>query len=307
MNQVFKIVEVGTRRYRVRTPLGGLDDTQLKSGNAAVVRQQMTVPQQLHKLLTGSSISRIQAETKAQIRVSHGDTIELEGSVGEVAAAKKRIQKVIDEGTQTIPYTHFISLPIGDSDVQRRVGVFQSEIKEFLRGANSSTMCDPAKLHVTVGMLRLLDPGQVASAVELLKSLQPQVHDVLGGRPLVIKLGHVAAMEDNPAKARTIYAGAQDFSNIGDDRLRLVCELVRSAFDEAGYIDEKRELKIHVSLIRTKVGRAAGGGGFDATRLLKKHGKASLGTCRIGRIEIAHRFRFTEGGAYASEGSLVLP
>ncbi|KAJ2489062.1 activating signal cointegrator 1 complex subunit [Coemansia sp. RSA 2050] len=307
MNQVFKIVEVGARRYRVRTSLGGLDDTQSKSGNTAVVRQQMTVPQRLHKFLTGLPISRIQEETKARIRMSQGDSIELEGSMDEVVAAKKRIQEVIDESTQSIPYTHFISLPISDSDVRRRVGEFQSEIKEYLRGAASSTVCDPAKLHVTVGMLRLLDPGQVASAVELLKSLQPKVHAALGGRPLVIKLGQAAAMEDNPSKARTIYASAQDFSSIGDDRLRLVCELVRGAFDEAGYIDERRELKIHVSLIRTRAGRAAGGGGFDATRLLKKHGKASLGTCRIGRIEIARRFGFTGDGAYASEGSLALP
>ncbi|KAJ2252729.1 activating signal cointegrator 1 complex subunit [Coemansia sp. RSA 455] len=307
MNQAFKIIEVGTRRYRVRTSLSGLDDTP-RSSNRPVVRRQMAVPQQLHKFITGPPSNRIQEETKAQIKIPHGDTIELEGSMSEVAAATKRIQKIVDDNTQNIPYTHFISLPISDSDVHRRVSGFQNEIKEFLRGADSSSMCDPVKLHVTVGMLRLLNSEQVAGAVELLKSLQPQVHELLGGRPLVIKLGQVAAMEANPARARTIYTNAQDFSNIGDDRLRLVCELVRGAFDKAGYIDEKRELKIHVSLVRTKASRATGGGGgFDATRLLKRHGKVSLGTCRIGRIEIAKRFQFTEDGAYASEGALAMP
>ncbi|KAJ2823483.1 activating signal cointegrator 1 complex subunit [Coemansia furcata] len=307
MNQAFKIVEVGARRYRVRTSLSGLEDTLPKSSTKPIVRQQITVPQQLHKFLTGSLISRIEEETKARIKSPRGESIELEGSMSEVTAATKRIQKIVDDNLQSIPYTHFISLPIGDSDVQRRVSVFQSEIKEFLRGADSSSMCDPVKLHVTVGMLRLLNPGQVASAVELLKSLQSQVHDVLGGRPLVIKLGQVAAMEANLSKARTLYTCAQDYSNVGDDRLRLVCELVRNAFDKAGYIDDKRELKIHVSLIRTKAGRASGGGFFDATRLLKKHGKVSLGTCRMGRIEIAKRFRFTEDGAYDSEGALTMP
>ncbi|KAJ2745464.1 activating signal cointegrator 1 complex subunit [Coemansia sp. BCRC 34301] len=304
MSPVSKIVEVGTRRYWVRTSLSGSGSDVAKSKHSKpVMRQQIPVAQGLHKFIIGAqgaTINGIRKETNARIIV--GDLVEVEGSADEVAAACQRIQQIVDANIQKMPYTHFLSLPISDMDVQRQVGTLQDDVRHHLpRNLIHSSMCVPATLHITIGMLRLPGPAEITKAADLLKSLQPQVYGVLNDRPLVIKIGGLAAMEANPAKARTIYAGAQDFSTVGDDRLVRVCEVVRSAFDRAGFIDEKRELKIHVSVIRAK------GATFDATQLVKKHGDQALGTCRIGRIEVARRFGFTGDGAYDNDGALALP
>ncbi|KAJ2442440.1 activating signal cointegrator 1 complex subunit, partial [Coemansia sp. RSA 2424] len=221
MNQTFKVIEVGTRRYWVRTALSGSADDMIlksKSSNMPVVRHEMAIAQQLHKFIIGTqgaTINSIQSETNTRIIVPKNprDPIKVVGTAADVSAATQRIQQIVDANIQSVPYTHFISLPISDTDVQRRVGAFQSQIgQERLRNVDCSSMCDTAKLHITIGMLRLTSPAEIAGAVDLLKSLQPEVYGVLKDRPLVIEIGGVAAMEADLARARVIYAGARDFS-----------------------------------------------------------------------------------------------
>ncbi|KAJ2580758.1 medium-chain fatty acid-CoA ligase faa2, partial [Coemansia sp. RSA 1836] len=149
MNQAFKVIEVGTRRYWVRTALGGsADDMLLKSkssGNTPVVRHEMAIAQQLHRFIIGTqgaTVNSIQSETNARIIVPKNprDPIKVVGTAAEVSAATQRIQQIVDANIQSVPYTHFISLPISDTDVQRRVGAFQSQIgQERLRNLDCST------------------------------------------------------------------------------------------------------------------------------------------------------------------------
>ncbi|KAJ1813951.1 activating signal cointegrator 1 complex subunit, partial [Coemansia sp. RSA 2599] len=210
-----------------------------------------------------------------------------------------------------VPYTHFISLPISDIDVQRRVKQFQDDVaREFLRDVDCRTFVDPGSLHITVGMLRLLTPAQVAGAIEYLKSLHAQIYDILGTRSLVVNIGRIKAMEQNPAKARVLYTLAEDFE-ASDNRLQRLCAFLRESFTNAGYIDEKRDLTIHVTVIKARSSERAEGtrscAGINAVPLLKKHDMLSFGTCRLGQVQIARRFLHTESGAYESEGAVLLP
>ncbi|KAJ2344311.1 activating signal cointegrator 1 complex subunit [Coemansia erecta] len=209
-------------------------------------------------------------------------------------------------------------------DVQRKVGEFQRDAQQrFLQGADCSSFVNPGSLHITLGMLRLLSPADVSRAVEFLRSLGKEVAEILGPKPLLVAIGKLAAMEPNPSQARIIYAKADDFDDSG--RLHRLCAFVRDKFDDAGYIDEKRELKVHVTLVRAKPahddrgvessedtlaeakkGKARGGFSVNAVPLLKEFGALSFGMCRVGQIQIARRFRHTESGAYENDGALLL-
>ncbi|KAJ1733966.1 activating signal cointegrator 1 complex subunit [Coemansia biformis] len=330
------IVEVGSRRYRVRTGLAGsvggyssrFQEPQGGDGPSAArqgksERLSINVPRQLHKFLIGSGGSTIEwlrEQSRAKITVpaerSKSDMVVVEGLPDERTKAQVLIAQIVDANISKVPYTHFVSIPIADQAVQRKVGEFQRDAEGgLLRAVASSSFVRPGSLHITLGMLRLLTPADVAEAVKLLKSLEEDIRQLLGSRPLVVKIGQLAAMESDPAKARVIYARAEDFEDQDKGRLQRLCYFVRDRFDREGYIDEKRELKIHVSLVRAKPARgseASGAetdGGFtvNAAPLLREFGALSFGVSRLGQVQIARRFRHTENGAYESDGSVPLP
>ncbi|KAJ2394355.1 activating signal cointegrator 1 complex subunit [Coemansia sp. RSA 2559] len=220
----------------------------------------------------------------------------------------------------TAPYTHFISLPIANAEVQRKVSDFQARAKlsaGFQNAANSSFV-NPATMHVTLGMLRLQTPFEVGQAVALLRSLDKGINDILDGQPLKVRLCGLETMEQDPGAARILYARVEDAEET-PGRLQRMCMFVREAFDMAGYIDEKRELKIHMTVVRANESKRAAGSGkaafgkrrppftVDVRELLQDFGQGTFGTCRIEQVQIARRFRFTESGAYANDGFLTLP
>ncbi|KAJ1838648.1 activating signal cointegrator 1 complex subunit [Coemansia sp. RSA 2706] len=343
-----RIVKVGSRRYRVRTGLGGSSDFEAAGafepskpqptphGNVGPntgksERISINVPRQLHKYIVGtrgSTLDKLRQESHAKITVpperNRSDLIEIEGLADEREKAQAMITKLVANNMANVPYTHFISLPLSDLDVQRKVGEFQRDVQQrFIQNADCSSFVNPGSLHITIGMLRLLAPADVTKAVEFLKSLGKDIDGILGARPLLVNVGKLATMEPNPSQARIIYTNVDDFDDGG--RLKQLCALVRDKFDEAGYIDEKRELKIHVTLVRakpardadadssagapagdTKRGRPRNGFSVNAAPLLKEFGALSFGVCRIGQIQIARRFRHTESGAYENDGALQL-
>ncbi|KAJ1961679.1 activating signal cointegrator 1 complex subunit [Dipsacomyces acuminosporus] len=351
------IYEVGERRYRVRGALDsgyqnvaaasqGSSNGRTGGKHGKTERKTITVPRQLHRYLIGSqgaTIIKIRTESRTKVTVpderKKSDSVEIEGSAEEINHAEQLIANVVKENIHRVPYTHFLSLPISDLDVQRKVKGFQDDVsKEFFRNLKDSSFIDPVKLHITVGMLRLLTPEEVRQAVELLKSLYKDIYDVLDSKALVVSLNKPSSMEANPAKTRIVYLQVEDFDQA--ERLERVCNLVRSKFDEAGYIDEKRPLKIHATVIRAspkeppsaaaatgtpaseaetrdteEEGNGNGNGNDNSKRskpvnavpMLKKYGTLSFGTCRIGQIQVAKRFHFTDSGAYDNEGFVVLP
>ncbi|KAJ2142116.1 activating signal cointegrator 1 complex subunit [Coemansia sp. RSA 678] len=336
MNTNIPIVEVGTRRYRVRTGLAGSSKTPIgdfratshnppgesKAKHGKSERISLNIPRQVHKYIIGprgSTLDKLRQESRAKITVpperSRSDVVEIEGLLDERQKAEELITQIVANNMAKVPYTHFISLPLLDIDVQRKVGEFQRDAQRILQNVDSSSFVHPGSLHITLGMLRLLSPADVTRAVEFLRSLAKDVAEIVGTKPLLVSVGQLAAMEA-ASQARTIYAHADDFDNSG--RLRRLCAFVHDKFDSAGYIDEKRELKIHVSVVRAKPASRSvddeddlprkGSRGFsvNAVPLLKEFGTMSFGVCRVGQIQIARRFRHAENGAYENDGALSL-
>ncbi|KAJ2502640.1 activating signal cointegrator 1 complex subunit [Coemansia sp. RSA 1972] len=335
MNTNVSIVKVGTRRYRVRTGLAGSSktlaidfvatshnppvDSKAKHGKSE--RISLHVPRQVHKFIIGargSTLDKLRHESRAKITVpperSKSDMVEIEGLLDERQKAEELIAQIVANNMAKVPYTHFVSLPLLDIDVQRKVGEFQRDAQQVLQNVDSSSFVHPGSLHITLGMLRLLSPKDVARAVEFLRSLAKDVAEIVGTKPLLVSIGHLATMEA-ASQARTIYAHADDFDNSG--RLPRLCAFVRDRFDSAGYIDEKRELKIHISIVRAKPAsgsvdeddlakKSSRGFSVNAGPLLKEFGTISFGVCRVGQIQIARRFRHAENGAYENDGALSL-
>ncbi|KAJ2514711.1 activating signal cointegrator 1 complex subunit [Coemansia sp. RSA 2049] len=223
---------------------------------------------------------------------------------------------------RTAAYTHFISLPITSARVQGKVVEFQNIARgrSGLEGMTESSFVKPSRMHITVGMLRLATEGDRRAAAGCLESLGRGVREILGGGALDVRVCGVETMERDAREARILYAKVED-AGTGGDRLRRVCEYVRDAFGRAGLIDDgmQRELKLHMTVVRASGANPVANEGkgrrarnrqrftVDARGLIEEFGQAPFGTCRIGQIQIARRFHFTEDGAYANDGILELP
>ncbi|KAJ2523190.1 activating signal cointegrator 1 complex subunit [Coemansia sp. RSA 1939] len=224
---------------------------------------------------------------------------------------------------RTAAYTHFISLPITSARVQGKVAEFHNIARgrSGLEGMAESSLVKPSRMHITVGMLRLATEEDRRAAAGCLESLGRGVREILGGGSLDVRVYGVETMERDAREARILYAKVED-AGAGGDRLRRVCEYVRDAFGSAGLIDGggmQRELKLHMTVVRASGTSPVANGGegrrarsrrrftVDARALVEEFGQAPFGTCRIGQIQIARRFHFTEDGAYANDGILELP
>ncbi|KAJ1679982.1 activating signal cointegrator 1 complex subunit [Spiromyces aspiralis] len=329
----------------------------------ALAKRSITVPHQLHHYIIGrggDTLRRLMAETNTRItipsRSKHGggrDEILIESAIGAgqaggegsdaavslaesaVLEAETRIGQIVAENLHKVPYTHFISIPISDSSIQRRVRSLQTEIQAMHKQRAASTASksetsdsqnvsavmancimspqNPGSLHLTLGMLRLLNQKEVENAVRVLKSLSQEIYDMVGTRSLRATLRGVKVMGNDPKKCRILYIGVED-----NEKLREVCEFIRKRFQEEGLlqIDEKEEaeLLLHMTILRVHLNgdgsdRNHGkkqGGFIDATNICQQFDDTKMGEFRIGQVQIARRFKFTDDGAFHSEEAVAM-
>ncbi|MBA0767402.1 hypothetical protein Gotri_016288, partial [Gossypium trilobum] len=98
-----------------------------------------------------------------------------------------------------------------------------------------SVFIKPQTFHLTVLMLKLWNQKRVDLAAQVLKSTSSRVLDALDNRPVFVRLKGLDLMRGSLAKARVVYAPAEEIDKIMID-----------AFVEAGLVidkDAKSELK----------------------------------------------------------------
>ncbi|KAL4066464.1 P-loop containing nucleoside triphosphate hydrolase protein [Scleroderma yunnanense] len=134
-----------------------------------------------------------------------------------------------------------------------------------LPGFDQSIVIAPRRLHLTLGVMTLVDsvtlaempdssrsqaspaaPNRtVADALSLLRSLKPRIMELLVGSRLCVPLERMHIMEPDggdPDRAHVLWLGPSP-DNADACRLQRVGELVSGAFRDAGFISERRPLK----------------------------------------------------------------
>ncbi|MEE6510814.1 hypothetical protein FKM82_031019 [Ascaphus truei] len=75
------------------------------------------------------------------------------------------------------------------------------------RGVESTIFQNPAKLHLTIGTLVLLNENEVKKACELLQKCKEDFIDkIAAGKPLQLKVAGIEYMNDDPAMVDVLYA-----------------------------------------------------------------------------------------------------
>jgi activating signal cointegrator complex subunit 1 len=132
------------------------------------------VPNAFHKHIIGKGgemRKRLEYETKTQIKVprqhEHGDIVITGGSQAGVRSAKTRIDVLMTTARRRMTFTHFLSIPIGNDKIRANFDDFKTQVLQTCkgdRGVDETIFQNSYKLHLTLGVMVLLDDNEVEQA-----------------------------------------------------------------------------------------------------------------------------------------------
>lgn len=155
--------------------------------------------------------------------------------------------------------THFISLPIGHHvQLQESLKSFTDGLlncRPALPGVDRSIVIAPRRLHLTLGVMNLENSSgrSLADAQALLTRLRPRIMELLNGHSLCIPLTEMNIMNPdrgNADNAHVLWLGPS-LDTKDAQRLKSVSEFVNKAFSDAGFIQDRRPLKLHCTILNT--------------------------------------------------------
>ncbi|CAO3616961.1 unnamed protein product [Cunninghamella blakesleeana] len=263
----------------------------------------------------GSTLKRLKLTTGTRIDVNNGkNNVMIRGLQPQIDQAIQLIDDLITQKIEKARLTHFLSFPIQSTFTTRKYEDFQKSILQSTfnaDGLSDDFVIPTIKLHITLGVFKLLSQVDVEKTVQFLKKdVKAIVDEVLEDQEkfIPVRLKGLAVMQDDKSKARVLYIQIHDETK--NQILIKLCDTIREKMMNAGFmIDENRPLKLHVTLIKTKSSKDENGQEvrptFDAQPILKTHGELDLGIVHLEKIHLM-KMASANDGSYISDGSISI-
>uniref|UniRef100_A0A182P3Q7 K Homology domain-containing protein n=1 Tax=Anopheles epiroticus TaxID=199890 RepID=A0A182P3Q7_9DIPT len=269
----------------------------------------------------GQTRQRLEAETKAQIRVpkqgTTGDIVVTGSSRKSVAAARSRIELIVIGARNKQQFTHFLSVPLNVPDVMKRFAEFRHKIVHKLPVAFSvdeSLFQQPEKLHITLCTMSLMDNEDRANAAQILLDCQESIISPIlkENGPLDVRVRGLEYMNDDPHAVDVLYG------KIESPALQTAADQIYEYFIAKGLMQKKYEhVKLHVTLINSLfrvsqseiVDEKAAERKritFDASEILRLYGEYDFGSVVLNEIHLSQRFSTSCTGYYEATAVLKL-
>uniref|UniRef100_A0A8C6T7S5 Activating signal cointegrator 1 complex subunit 1 n=1 Tax=Neogobius melanostomus TaxID=47308 RepID=A0A8C6T7S5_9GOBI len=284
------------------------------------------VPSVLYKYIIGKkgeTRKRLEYDTKTSINIPkqgvEGQIVITGAHKSAVSSAITRVELLIDSFRKKQPFTHFLSFPLNDPRIQDGFLKFKDEVLGKCsqdHGVEASIFQNPAKLHLTVGTLALLNEMEVRKACERLQQCQNSIREIAGGRPLELEVKGIEYMNDDPGMVDILYAKV----NVKDasDKLQVIADRLVEHFVSCGLmVREWDRVKLHGTVMNTLFrkdstaeGSSSGGKpvnareAFDARNILKTFGSFHFGELDLNTVLLSQRFSTDCTGYYSSAGSI---
>ncbi|XP_072439628.1 activating signal cointegrator 1 complex subunit 1 [Chiloscyllium punctatum] len=293
-------------------------------------RCSMAVPSALYKYIIGKkgdTKRRLENETRTSITIPkpgiEGEIVITGQQRAGVASAQTRIEVMLESFRRKQPFTHFLSFAINQPNIQEQFLKFRERVLDECsqgRGIDSSIFQNPAKLHLTIGTLILLNEHEVTKAAELLQKCKEDfINNLTGGKPLLVRMEGIEYMNDDPSMVDVLYGKIQ--MKNGTDVLQLIADGLMERFVSSGLMEKEWDrVKLHATLMNTLFrrdptveGRTSGALGkqnmreresFDARNMLKKFENYHFGEVELNAVHVSQRFSTESSGFYASSGAI---
>lgn len=302
-------------------------DTHLIEQTDKGFRCAIDVPSVLYKYIIGKkgeTRRRLESDTKTSISIPkqgvEGQIVITGSQKAAVTSAVTRVEVLVESFRKKQPFTHFLSFPLNDPKIQEGLLRFKDEVLKQCsqdHGVDESIFQNPAKLHLTVGTLVLLNDVEVRKACEHLQECQNFIRDLTGGKPLPLEVTGIEYMNDDPAMVDVLYAKVN--VKDGSDKLQVIADRLVEHFVSVGLmVREWDRVKLHGTVMNTLFRKDStvedsGGPGrqtisereaFDARNILKKFGAHCFGDVELNKVLLSQRYSTDCTGYYTSAGSI---
>uniref|UniRef100_A0A8V0ZL86 Activating signal cointegrator 1 complex subunit 1 n=2 Tax=Gallus gallus TaxID=9031 RepID=A0A8V0ZL86_CHICK len=294
---------------------------------------RVEVPSPLYKYIIGKkgeTKKRIETETRTSISIPkpglEGEIVITGQQRGGVISARTRIDVLLDSFRKKQPFTHFLSFALNQPVVQEKFLQFKEEVLEKCsqdHGVSSSLFQNPAKLHLTLGTLVLLNEQEIQRACDLLQQCKEDfVDQITGGKPLSVEVAGVEYMNDDPAMMDVLYAKVH--MKDGSDKLQVIADQLVEKFVASGLmLREWDRVKLHATVMNTLFRKDPSGAeersstvsgkssfkereSFNGRNILKLFENFSFGEVQLDAVLLSQRYSSDASGYYGTAGRLLL-
>lgn len=292
-------------------------------------RLKLDVPSAFFKHVIGKKAEtkrRLETETRTQIRIpkagQEGPIVINGHDKKGVISAKTRIDVIVDSARQREPFTHFLSIPLNGSKMQDSFAEFKTDVLRECdgdRGIDSTIFQKPEKLHLTIGIMALMDERETQNAEQLLKECKEDfIEPILKSAPLNIHLRGLEYMNDDPSNVDVLYAKIEPGESL--DKLQMIVDRMVDKFTSAGVMSQEYDrVKLHATVMNTLYRRDPSGApaqklrgrvereSFDAYNVMKRFGDYDFGDYIIDTIHLSQKLGTACNGYYFSAASINIP
>ncbi|XP_060624809.2 activating signal cointegrator 1 complex subunit 1 [Anolis sagrei] len=293
-------------------------------------RCAMDIPSPLYKYIIGKkgeTKKKLETETRTSISIPgpgvEGEIVITGQQRNGVISARTRIDVLAESFRKKQPFTHFLSIALNQAVIQEKFLQFKEEVLEKCSndcGISSTLFQNPAKLHLTIGTLVLLNEQEIQKAQELLKKCKEDFIDsVTGGKPITIEVTGIEYMNDDPAMIDVLYAKVR--TKDGSNKLQLIADRLMEQFVTSGLMmKEWDRVKLHATVMNTlfrkdpsaeeQNNRTAGRASkeresFDGRKILKLFENFCFGEVQLNSVFLSQRFSTDSSGYYATSGQIT--
>ncbi|XP_076756573.1 uncharacterized protein LOC143426806 [Xylocopa sonorina] len=297
-------------------------DIEIEPYGSARFKHSFHVAKSFFPFIIGSKHAvrkRLETETKTTIQIpklgQDGDIVIIGFHRKGILKARRRINLLIEASRKKLECTHFLSIPLNEGHIIMKFNMFKNEVLtnsgKMSRGVDERIFQTPSKLHITIGVLTLVDDTERNQAIEALNYCKDYIV-----KPIIEKHGQIPIhiqgteiMNDDPCESNVLYAKILD----KDGTLQKISNEIVDYYASVGLLQKKRNnVKLHLTLMNTKFqldeeernykNRTT----FDATEIIKAHENTVFGETTLKQIHLSQRHTISSNGYYQATAKINL-
>ncbi|XP_043496178.1 activating signal cointegrator 1 complex subunit 1-like isoform X1 [Polistes fuscatus] len=266
---------------------------------------------------------KIQIETKTSIEVpkigQDGNIVIIGSDRKDILSARHRIDIIVEASRKNIRYTHFLSIPLNVQGIIENFNLFKSNVIQkyggIATGIEEILFQKPYKLHLTLGMLTLLDEGEIKQAVQTLMDCKQHVIEPFIEKHglFTIEIKGVDCMNDDPSAVKILY-GIVFTEN---DALQELSNRIVDYFAEKEIMPKRiNDVKLHATFMNVSYRRKIKNfttvrnmyKSFDATQIINEYKGTLFGKTVLKEVHLSRLIRSTPSqmNYYEAAGKITL-
>ncbi|ESO08122.1 hypothetical protein HELRODRAFT_75623 [Helobdella robusta] len=306
-------------------------DFPIEDINSKSFRAKLEIPSLCFRHIVGHK-----GETRRKIEEATNVKIKLppigqEGSVvitgqdkNNIASACTRVMLIVEAERKKQPFSHFVSFSVATNEIINNFLSFKEGVLKDCdaKGIDETIFQNPSKLHMTLGVMVLLDSKEVERTEQVIRGCREELKKSgLLDKPLSIKLKGLEYMNDDPYSIDVLYAKSRRRDSEGS-RLQHISDSITNPLISAGLMTKQYDhVKLHVTLMNTAFRKenvcfnsssSSGRDGFkgrecfDGTKIFEKFRDFYFGSLDLDRVHISRRFSTDNKTGYYTDDGLVM-